>query len=89
MRNVDNFGIVGKTGLSNDGAVGRLWHVGGGGRGWGVVKVSPKPSMMAEALSILTGTILGQHPTITNNYLCAGSGNINYYHINTIISSTY
>ena len=42
--------------------------VGGGGGG---EKVSPKPSMMAEALNILTGTILGQHPTITtNNYFC-------------------
>ena len=39
--------------------------------GWGCgEKVSPKPSMMAEALNILTGTILGQHPTITNNYFC-------------------
>ena len=44
--------------------------MGGDGVGGGE-KVSPKPSMMAEALNILTGTILGQHPTITtNNYFC-------------------
>ena len=57
IRNVDNCG---------------MWHVGIGDRGWGGggEKVSPKPSMMAKALSILTGTILVQHPTITNNYFC-------------------
>ena len=44
---------------------GEGWGGGGGGE-----KVSPKPSMMAKALSILTGTILGQHPTTSKNYFC-------------------